>query len=504
MSASMQCLSEDLDDVLEIVADTLRNPAFPSDELEKQRALLMAAITAERDTWWREASLNFLDSFFGDHPFALSQLGSTGCVQSFTADDLRAYHCAVLQPTNMVIALAGDFDTNAVLTHCAAMFGDIAAVSGPPPHAGRAKPILTDRVQTRVSEKQQATVVVGYPGVTLDDDRRYAMQVIDSHVGGFGGPLFRALRGDADLVYVVFAFPMLESDAGAMLAMAQCQPHNSAEVVARITNVFAGLTTQALQSNAMHNARNALVIPFLSQRQTLGARAGSAALWEFRGRGANFAQGYPDRIAAVQAEDARACAADCFDAWHCVITTPYDAEARAAAFLECYPDARAQDVYKIIFQGVAGPRHLGARRAALDNFLDREWEQVVPEEGPLWLPIGIADDWAWLNLKAWKHQGGDVAAVSDALWESVNAAPESAIGVSQAWAAVVAALDAGRLALGDDWRAFDAEIRAAGHPVKHHTQAFIDAYDPSYRVLLRRAWKAPGGKAARAGTYADK
>jgi hypothetical protein len=419
-------------------------------------------------------------------------------VQSLSEDSLRAFHAAVLQPTNIVIALAGDFDTNVVLALLSEHFGDIAAAAPPPPRAGTATPDLSGGLLTRGSDKKQATVVVGYPGVTLADERRYAMQLINSHVNGFGGPLFRALRGDADLVYVVFSFALLERDAGAMLAMAQCQPDKVDEVMARMTNVFAGMAAATLNSNELQNARNALVIPYLSNQQTLAARAGSAAEWEYRGRGANYARDYPDNVAVVTADEIRACAADRFGGWLGVVTTPNDPVARAEAWLEVFPEAKAQDVYKIVYQGAAGPRHLSAQRAALETYLRKEWDAIEAEQGPLWLPIGISDDWAWLNLKAWKHQGGDVAVVAEALWESVQAAPETAGGVSQAWAAVTAALRDGRLEIDDDWRAFDAQVLAEGYPVKHHTQAFIDRYDPSYRVVLMRTWR-PQGRAAKPG-----
>jgi len=175
-----------------------------------------------------------------------------------------------------------------------------------------------------------------------------------------------------------------------------------------------------------------------------------------------------------------------------VIVTPHAPAQRAAAFLERFPRATAQDVYKMLYQGICGPGHLAQAGAALQDELTNEWQQVTPTNETLWLPIGVADDWAWFNLRAWKARGGALEPVARAMWQSVHAAQADPAAVSQAWQHVVAAVNSGTVPLARaDVQAFDAFVRSNNYPVVHHTPAFIKEYQPAYRVLSRRLFKTP-------------
>ena len=268
-------------------------------------------------------------------------------------------------------------------------------------------------------------------------------------------------------------------------------------MVDTLTNSITALAGTRISSNDLADARNAVLIPFNLHRQTYAAQADEAALWEYRGKGANFAAGFAPRVARVTPEDIARCARTYLMQAVTVVTTPNEALNRLGEFLRSYPEARADDLYKVLYQGVAGPGHLGADKAALRRSLEEEWNAISPESGPLLVPIGIEGDWAWLNLKAWKQQDGTLDTVIDALQASIQGrvARDCRAAVSQEWMRVAAAIAAGALPLKDAaWRTFQARIVRENFPVVHHTPAFMEKYAPAYRVVSMAAWKEITGQ----------
>ncbi|NLF37880.1 insulinase family protein [bacterium] len=484
LHGAADCLGAHLPTVVELLADTLMNATFPADEIEKQRRLALAAIRTERDQWHREGMLNFSEVFYKGFPYAMPLAGSTAAVERFDADGLRAFHRGMLQPSNIVIAVAGSFDP-AELTalfekHFAACAPRAAALMAP------ALPAYLDDAGTATigTPRKQATIILGCHAPDSLSDERCPLIVAESHLGGFSGALFTALRGKDDLVYVVQPLVQMDAHAGALLALAQCEPRNTAAVIDKMTNAILSLAAEPMTDAGLADAKNAVIIPFLAGRETLGQQADMAALWEYRGRGATYPREYVRHIEAVTADDVLRAARRRLESFTCVVTTPDDAVQRAKDFLAAYPDAEAQDVYKALYQGVCGPGHLGADRERLRASVVEEWNAIEAKQGPLFLPIGVTHDWAWLNLKALKAQGGSLEEVVDALYESIRRAGPRHETFSQNWARVAAAFASGEVKIKDDsWRAFDERMALEDFPVVHHTDTFIRKYAPAYRVV---------------------
>jgi len=319
---SAECLAKDSDTIVELLADTLINPAFPEDELEKQRRLTLAQIRSQRDQWVREAMLNFSENFFKGHPFAMSTLGTTNVVSNLTPKKLRAFHSQILQPSNIVIAVAGNFDEEKLLKKFERKFGKINAKAELPEKAGKTCPALDNNVHIEDTVRKQATVILGCEAPALFDDDAQTLQVIDGYLGGFGGPLFRALRGDDNLVYATFAFPMLEKEGGALLALAQCFPKNVDTVINKITNMLHNVAVKPVSENELALSKNSVLIPFEMSNETLDRLAVRASYWEYSGKGANYGNNIPSLINKISAGDIQKVAAEYLTNWTCVVTMP--------------------------------------------------------------------------------------------------------------------------------------------------------------------------------------
>jgi len=322
ISGGARCLPDDLPTIVDLLADTLLNPSFPEDELEKKKHLTLSAIDAQKESWFREGFNNFSEVFFKNSPFAMQTIGSTGVVARLTVEDVKKYHAKVLQPSNIVIAVAGDFDENKIINLLNKKIGRFNATAPPMPNPGSITAVTENKIIPMPSPRSQATVVLGLPAPNLLSPERYPFFILKSYISGFGGPLFRALRGENDLVYVTFAFPFLESEAGALIMMAQCYPENTTKVFDQMTNIAATVSIAPLSEESLTLAKNATLIPYQLNRQTIQALVNSAAVWEYRGKGANYGKGFAGKINKITSKDVVEFAKKYFDKWTCVTTTP--------------------------------------------------------------------------------------------------------------------------------------------------------------------------------------
>ena len=319
ISGSARCLPNDVVTIIDLLADTLLNPTFPQEELDKKKRLAISAILSQKESWFREGFNNFSKIFFTNTPFAMQTVGSTGAVAALTSADLKKFHARVLQPENIVIAVAGNFNENELVKKLDEKIGGFNSTAKPLPKPKDFSPKLLDKIVKINSKRKQATVVLGLPAVDALSDEQYTFRVLKSYIGGFGGPLFRALRGEDNLVYVSFAFPFLEPETGALIMMAQCYPRNAQKVFYKMTNVAENVSVKLLTDEELQLAKNAALIPYQLDRQTIQSLAGSAATWEFRGKGANYGKLFAEKINKVTANDVQNFAKKYFKNWTCVM-----------------------------------------------------------------------------------------------------------------------------------------------------------------------------------------
>src|SRR5690606_33421810 len=72
---------------------------------------------------------------------------------------------------------------------------------------------------------EQANILLGVPGISATDDRRSAMAVVNSVLGGgMSSRLFQEIREKRGLAYSVYSFSPSYSDAGLFGLYAGCSP----------------------------------------------------------------------------------------------------------------------------------------------------------------------------------------------------------------------------------------------------------------------------------------
>ncbi len=115
---SLAALSSNLEPSIELLSDIIRNPAFDPAEIERLRAMQLAAIEAERTQPMGLASRAIYPILYGaEHPYGMPSrgLGDPATVKAISRDDLGGYHRRWLRLERAEIFAAGDIDPDLLI-----------------------------------------------------------------------------------------------------------------------------------------------------------------------------------------------------------------------------------------------------------------------------------------------------------------------------------------------------------------------------------------------------
>jgi len=304
----LSVLKEDFDRGLEILADVVTHPSFPPEEIEKQRKDTLLAIRRIDESWEREVERLFRKRYYGDHPYGNDVIGTAESIQVLDRDDITTFYRKLVQANNTVLAVFGDIDADAVEARIARAFRDLEPGQMAEPHGTGKRPWLTrdDQVE-RPTDKVSAAIFIGYNGMTIHEEDRPVMDVIDAIISGVGYPsgwLHESLRGGTtSLVYYVHAFPSYGVDAGYFGVITQTTIRNYQQVLDLILEKMEQIQRDSVSDEEIERGKNMVITMHQIGSETNAAQAYRAAIWEVFGLGFDWGERYLDRIRQVDRED---------------------------------------------------------------------------------------------------------------------------------------------------------------------------------------------------------
>ena len=281
---SAEVLSDDFITGLNMVADVLLNPTFPEASLERERAIQLAAIKAQRDQLLRSASLNLKTALFGSSGYGLDTIGTEASVKGLQAQDLQGFHQRLTVPNNCVLAIYGDIKAAEVIAAVTAAFGDWKP--GVKPTLPAPCPPIEEikRVQD-TRDKKQAVLIIGFQGATVYDRERYALELLQEACSDLGSRLFLCIRERLGLAYYVGAQNSLGLVPGVFSLYCGTAPEKVELVEKELLHEAELLRLEGLTAEELKRAKAKVIGQKKIAQQDLGGLAMSAALDELFGLG---------------------------------------------------------------------------------------------------------------------------------------------------------------------------------------------------------------------------
>ena len=296
---------------LDLVADCILDPRFPQAELVRERRLLLDDQTAQADSPTQVAFRVFSEALYGDHPYARDALGTPDAVSDLSRSALAAFYADRYPVSGLTLAIVGDVEIDEVIAAVQARFGALPKAKAA---ALAVKPLVldgrssTEREVYRYLDRQQAHLVVGFPGATVDAKDRFALELLVAILGGQSGRLFGELREKQALVYRVSAHSIEGIDPGFVAVYLSCAPDKLPAAIAGVRSELARVRTGGVTADEVERARNYLIGSHQIAMQRRAAVANAMAYHEAYGLGWQSWAGYDDAIRAVTPADIAAAA----------------------------------------------------------------------------------------------------------------------------------------------------------------------------------------------------
>ena len=311
--ALLGSLSSNFEEGFGLFLDMLRNPGFQQSRIDLDKDTRIEGLKQRNDhpnsILGREArSLIYGDSYMG-------RSATASMVESVTADDLRSMHSRIINPTNLIIALSGDFDKNEMLQTLEDALGSWEfgeSVQAPPNVRSAHQPGIYYVDQ----DVPQGGVRIGLRSLRQGDPDFEAATVMNYILGGggFSSRITQRVRSDEGLAYSAGSFfvPGIYTD-GLWSAWYESKSKTVALAASLIFDEITRIREELVSDEDMDLAKSALIERFPSTFQSKSRTIGVFVSDELTGRDPSYWSQYKDKIGRVTLEDVQRVANDLLD-----------------------------------------------------------------------------------------------------------------------------------------------------------------------------------------------
>jgi zinc protease len=298
-------------DTLGILADVVRNPTFPADEVARVRDADLVSLRQSRDTAGTIAETLAQREVYGaTHPYGHPATGTEDGLRAATADDLRRAHDRAFTPDTTALVVAGDVSPAEARTLAESAFGSwtgtpAAAPSVPGPPAGATPGILlVDKPGA-----SQTALYLAAPGIARSDPDYEALVVTNDVFGGvFSSRLNQNLRETHGYTYGVSSDVDAHRGAGLLTISMDVQTASTADAVKETLRELDTVTASGVTADELKRATQSLAgsVPtlFASRTKTL-ATLRALSLYNLP---ADYFGSRPGRLAKITGDTAAAVA----------------------------------------------------------------------------------------------------------------------------------------------------------------------------------------------------
>ncbi|HEV2261278.1 MAG TPA: pitrilysin family protein [Candidatus Rubrimentiphilum sp.] len=227
---------------VDVLSDMFLNSRFEPSELAKEQKVVLEEIKMYDDSPDELIHDLFIQTMWRGSNLGAPTIGFADTVMRITREDLRRHMARHYSPNSVVVAAAGNLDHDRLVEMLESALAPFAgSCELPVPE----NPHPTPASLFRQKDSEQAYVVLGTTGLSVRDERRYVLSVLDTILGGgMSSRLFQEIREKRGLVYTVYSFQAAYRGAGLFAVYAGTSPQTVGECVSLIGDQFVQMRRQ--------------------------------------------------------------------------------------------------------------------------------------------------------------------------------------------------------------------------------------------------------------------
>lgn len=297
---------------LDVLGDMVRHPKFASDEIEREKGVVLEELKMDEDNPDYLLSTIFAGSFWPDHGMGRPVIGTRDTIGAFDQDRLRQFFRATFHARNLLVTAAGNIDHESLAGETRKCFGDLNGASAdadPPAPTASPSTVLHDKPSL-----EQAHLTLGVSAVSAKDPRRFAGFVLSTLLGGgFSSRLFQKVREEAGLAYSVYSDLGVFADAGCLAVGAGTAVEAVPAVLEYTMREFRDLKERPVPADELRRAKDHLKGSLMLSLESPGSRMANLARQDlYYGRVRSLDE-VSEAVESVTAAQVQALANEWFD-----------------------------------------------------------------------------------------------------------------------------------------------------------------------------------------------
>lgn len=301
-----KALAEDLDLLLELLSESLRQPTFPEEQIELVRARLLTSLAIRAQDTREMSALTFDQIMYAGHPYSRPQEGYPETVQAISRNDLVEFHHAHYGPQGMVLAVVGAIEAKEAAAKVERLFGDWQNSDQPapfilPPVQVPAEPL---RRKYDIPGKFQTDLVVGTVGPERRSEDFVAAALGNNILGVFGmmGRIGEAVREKAGLAYYAYSSLAGGMGPGPWNVSAGVDPHNVDQALELIREQVDRFIREAVSADELADSQSNFIGRLPLSLETNSGMAAAILNLERYELGLDYYRRYPDLVRSITEE----------------------------------------------------------------------------------------------------------------------------------------------------------------------------------------------------------
>jgi len=252
----IKVLDEHLPLAIDILSDIVLNPGFASEDIEREKKVVVEEIKMVEDTPDDLVHELFTQGFWQDHPLGRPILGTRDTVESFDSALLRQYFRNAYIAPNLIVSAVGNLDHARVRELVEKAFAKVPRSGESVPEE---PPTVEPKVLIRNQELEQSHVCLGASSYPQSHEDRYSSYVLNTLLGGsMSSRLFQNVREKRGLAYAVFSGLSAYRDAGSFTIYAGCANEAVGEVIDLVVEELRGIKHLAVPDPELRRAKDHL------------------------------------------------------------------------------------------------------------------------------------------------------------------------------------------------------------------------------------------------------
>lgn len=313
VSVSARFLTENREEAMALLRQTLFEPRFDQDALDRVRAQVLAGLRSDAKNPNNIAGEAFSRMAFGDHPYGSDGKGTLETVAALSRQDIFDAYEAVFARDRLYVSAVGDITAEELGALLDDLLGELPAEGAPIP--GPAEVTIEGGVTVVDFDTPQSVALFGQKGIKREDPDFFTAYVMNQILGGgsFESRLMTEVREKRGLTYGIYSYLVPRDLAAVYMGSVASANGKMAEAVEVIRNEWRRMAEEGVTEKELRDAQTYLTGAYPLRFDGNSRIASILAGMQMDNLPIGYVETRNDRINAVTLDDVNSFAAEFMD-----------------------------------------------------------------------------------------------------------------------------------------------------------------------------------------------